>query len=455
MEMPEGLTSYAWVAVCSIAAPAVFGLGLVRALGLDASHGHRTAWAYAWLAGQLALAPVTLSWIALGQPVPGVALPAGAALTGAWLAWRHRSRAGRTHSPWFVWLPLALLAAGLLHDFLLANTDVVRLSDEAQIWAAKAKALYATPDVDLAWSLPRFVQHADYPLWNPLVQVLAFASAGRVLHFENRLPIQFFALALLVLLSAATTRRAHPAVSAIVLFAFAGTLFLEGAMTVYADVMLSFATLCTVDSLLRLRETGERVWWRLACMGFAGMLSAKNEGALLTIAVAVPFAVCWWLDRRRGRSWGPPPRALPWLLAPLAAIVVHAVFNARFGLRNDLTGPDADGRGLLARTLAHLGDRTWQVIEFHARLLVEPGAHRLLPLAFFLAAALPPRRADVLALLGVVACAIAGYVLVFTGTSADLTWHMATAAARTMQHVVPVAALGLCIALWPRNRAFT
>ena len=80
------------------------------------------------------------------------------------------------------------------NDKLLAHAEPVRFSDEAVNWAAKAKVLYTAPNFDLKTGLDFFVEHPDYPLFNPLAQVLAFAGAGRVLHFENRLPIQFFAV---------------------------------------------------------------------------------------------------------------------------------------------------------------------------------------------------------------------------------------------------------------------
>lgn len=463
MALPEGLIAYVWVAACAVVAPSMLGLGLVRTLGLHNSHGRRASWAFAYLVGHYALAHATLLWLALGQPVPGVVLPAAAAATGLWLVHRAARRSGdaaplepRPRASWTAALPVVLpvlvLATLLLHDALRTNVEPVRFGDEAQIWAAKAKVLFAAPSLDLDFALHTFVQHADYPLFDPLVQVLTFASAGRVLHFENRLPIQCFGVALLLLLSAATTRRAHPLLAALVLILFSGSQFAAGTTTIYADVMLAMATLAATESLLRLRETGERIWWRLACIAFAAMLSTKNEGSLLLLAVAGPFVVCWCLDRRRGRSSALAPRDLAWLLVPAAAIVLHRGWNAWFGLQNDLTQADADGLGLFGRLLHNAAARGPDVLAYHGRLLIDPEAHRLLPLLF--AAALvvrslvdrPRWRAPELLLGAIVACAIVGYVLVFIGTSADLKWHMDTAAARTMQHTVAIAALGLCMA---------
>ncbi len=464
MAIPEGLASQAWVALCTVLVPAVFGLGICRALGMRRECGWRASLAYAYLIGHCALACGTALWLLAGQPVAGVWLPAVASATGVLLLVRARRRGdepspGRTSM--LCWLPLAVVLLVVANDCLRANVDLVRFADEAQIWAAKAKVLYAAPVLDPVHGLRGFCEHPDYPLCNPLVQVLAFASTGRVLHYENRLPIQCFGLALLLLLSAATTRRAHPLIAALALFAFAGTSFAVETTTVYADVLLALATLAAVDALLRLRETGERVWWRLACIAFAAMLATKNEGALLVVATAVPFALRWWLDRRRNEAQPPVCcTGLWWLLVPGVVIGAQMAFNHHFGLSNDLIDPAASGgSGLFARMLHQGADHAPRVLAFYAQMLVQPGPHRLLPLLFLLAcgiAVLRDRRAFLRSplpmLAAVVGIVLIGYMLVFVGTNAELGWHLSTAAARTLQQVVPVAALGLCMVVWPRGQ---
>jgi len=49
--------------------------------------------------------------------------------------------------------------------------------------------------------------------------------------------------------------------------------------------------LATVAAQLRWRETGLRVWWRLACGSLAAMLAMKNEGALRASAILLPVAM--------------------------------------------------------------------------------------------------------------------------------------------------------------------
>lgn len=469
MAAPEGFLSIVLVAACAIVAPAVFGLGIVRWLGLAPDTGQRLAWAFGYLVGHYALAHGTAAWLALGQPFPGLLLPIGAATAGIGLVLRARRR--RTDAPieptpivpWS-WLPIAVtfvLVALLLRDCLVANVQPVRFSDEAQIWAAKAKVLFAANTIDLRQGMGAIVAHADYPPLNPLVQVLSFASAGRPLQFENRMPIQAFGVALLLLLSAAVTRRAHPVLATFVLLAWSGTMFWSQTQTAYADVMVAFAMLATTEALLRLRATGAAVWWRLACLSLGALLATKNEGALLALAIAVPFGLAWVLDRRQATALVPrlPRRELGWLVAPALALTLHRAFNVWFDLKNDLLDPAAaGGRGMLDRIVHNGADHAPRVAGFYGRMLLDGEAHRWLPLLFFASSLLLLLREGrrwfarpEAPVFGIAACTTLGYMLVFVGTPSDLSWHMATAASRTLMHVVPVMALGLAMTVWPRR----
>ncbi|MBL8754451.1 MAG: hypothetical protein JNK15_14200 [Planctomycetes bacterium] len=469
MAAVEGILSFAVVAATAIVAPTVFGLGLVRALGLPRGAGVRVQLAYAWLTGQVALAACTAAWLWLGQPWPGLLLPIVALLAGAWLLWRCQPPAAtgdalaapsRT-ARGLTFAATAAVVLGLVHDGMVVNAEPIRIGDEAEIWAAKAKALHGANDIELGQSLA-MVSHADYPNLQPLVQVLAFAGSGRVLHFENRLPVQFFGVALLLLLSAAATRRAHTPVALAALVACSGTLATAGATRAYADTAVAFAALATVDALLRWHETGARVWWRLACLAAAALLASKNEGTMLLLAIALPTAA-WSFARTAPERPRPalPRRELGWLLVPAVTWTLHRVFLHTFDLRTDLTDPAlAGGRGLATRIVDQAATHGPQVAEYFGRMAIDPAAHRLLPIVFALAAtvALASSRRRWLgegaALLAAIAgSAIAGYALVFVGTHADLGWHLSTAAARTVAHVVPLCALGAAMALAPRGGA--
>lgn len=454
MAIPEGLLSQAWVAWWAVVVPTLFGLGVVRALGLGAGAGRAAAWAFAYLVGHFVLAHGTAAWLWLGQPFGGLTVPVAGLGVGSWLLWRARRRGGEPAAAGsrLVAVVIGLLVLLVLREAVFTNAAPVRYSDEAQIWAAKAKALYGGPAVGLGLGLT-VVEHADYPNFNPLVQVLAFAASGRVLHFENRLPLQCFSIALLLLLAAACRDRVRPLVTCLVLVACAGTLATGQAMAAYADVPLACASLAMAEALLRWRAGGERVWWRLACLAAAAMLATKNEGAMLVLAIGGPAVAWWWWTA------GPrlPRREGVWLAVPASTVLLHQLWNRVHGLRNDLLDPAlAGGRGLFARLFDQAPTHGPTVLEFFARLAIEPGPHRLLPLLFVAAALLAWIasgrrwwREPAALLLASVLAAIAGYMLVFVGTHADLAWHLATAAARTVEHVVPIAALGLAMLLGP------
>lgn len=472
MGVPDGIASYAWVAVATVGAPTLLGFGFVRWLGLAPAEGLRVALGCGYVVGHYVLAHVTLAWLALGKPCPGFVLPIAAAAAGAWLARRARRRSPaplpRVPSPWWSWLPVVLLALVLLDAFTAINAEPIDDSDEATNWAGKAKVLYTSPGFDLTEGLTMFVGQPDYPLFNPLAQVLAFASVGRVLQFENRLPIQFFAVALLLVLSAALTARARPLVATLALVAFAGSRFAWQAPTAYADVQLACCTLVAAHMLLRWREHRDPACFAIACIAGGAMIATKNEGTLLVGAVALPVALEAAVQRWRGRAPGLAWRSAVWLAVPLAAFALHRGMNAWYGLHSDLSAEHRAGRGMLMRAVEQLGTHTAPVLRHYGAMALDTAATRLLPLCFLLATPLAmwaDRRARVANALGqhrhargtgpaallaaTFVLANLGYMLVFVGTPIDLQWHLDVAADRTLQHVLPLAALGLAAAVAP------
>lgn len=463
--MPDGILSQLLVVVVAVLAPTLFGAGLLRRLGLPAGSGAFATLAHGYVVGHVGLALATSLWLLTGQVVPGVLLPLAAAAAGAfWLRRRdatrtpaaHGAPAPRDRTAWLVpGVALALVAVHL-HACLAANATPIRLGDEAEIWAAKAKVLYAANAIEprLGFAM---VAHADYPNLDPLLQVLAFAGVGRVLHWENRLPLQAFGVVLLLLLADAARRRARTPAAVVVLVAASGSLATAGATTAQADVPLAAAMLATVDALLRWRETGQLVWWRTACLAACAVLGLKNEGALLLLALALPTAWWWW--RGAPGAAALRRRDLAWLAAPLATLAMHRAFLAWFDLRTDLVDPAlGGGRGLFARIVAQAGSHGPDVLARFGALAVDPTVHRLVPLAAIAAgvaacigAGARFARSAAACLLATSALAIGGYMLVFVGTHADLAWHLATAAARIVCHVVPVAALGLAMTIAPRT----
>ena len=458
--MSEALTGYLLVAVWAVLAPTVFGLGCVRALGLGRGHGWRVSLSYGYLVGQLLLAPVVWLWLFAGRPVPGWSIALAAAVVGLVLC-RRTARAGSTTGDvrsWVSCIALLVVAVPVLDAMTRLNVTPLLYADESLIWAAKAKVWFAVPADERAMVVHDYVMHADYPLWNPMMQCLAFGSLGRVLHWENRLPLQFASIALLMLLSAGLARRSHVLAAGVALLVFAGSTFAAWAGVAGSDVLLAFATLACAEALLRWRETGEVVWWRLACCSLAGVLASKNEGMLLTIALCVGFAVHWWLAGVRPPALRMLFARAAWLLLPAAAVCAQQVQNSTLGLANDLMN-DAEGRGLAARVVDQLADYGPTVLSFFWGYCVDVARSSwLLPasLLAILALLLPaPKRLrtdPAVALLAATWMTVVGYLLVFVGTSAaSLEWHLSTAADRIMLHVLPLATLGLAMAIWPRR----
>jgi hypothetical protein len=464
--MPDAVTSLAVVVACTVLAPAWLGFGCIRLFGVDRSCGLRAAWAYGYFVGHLLLAPLMFLWLVAGQPFPGWLLPVAAAITGTLLFRRSRTRtapathgAGRRHSLRLlacIVLPLLVVLVPLIDLFSRIAVQPIMYGDESFIWAAKAKVWFSLSGENFGLLLRSYVSHPDYPMWNPLVHCLAFASVGDVLHWENRLPFQGFSVALLLLLSSALTRRSHPMIAAVVLLAFSGTIFAENACASGADVMLAFATLACVDCLLRAKETGDALWWRLACLALAGMLASKNEGVLLAFAVMTAFGLQAGLKLLRSM---PPKRLVGhalWLLLPAGVWLGHFKLNSAFGLHNDLM-MTTDGRGLLARIQHQFADYAPKVWDFFYDYCIDVARSRWLLPATAVAAIVVfvcdwrrARSNNALVLIAITWATVFVYALVFIGSNAaSIDWHLGTAFDRILMQTLPVATLGLAMLIWP------
>ena len=155
---------------------------------------------------------------------------------------------------------LAVVALLLLHGLDVAtarNALPILAGDEGNIWTAKAKVLHVAIDsIGPAFreEASLFVQHPDYPLLNPLLQLGVFEIAGRLTAADSRLPIQAVMLALIVLTASSLRRHVRPAVAAAMLLALFTTdmsRFLTG--SAYADNLVMFGTLAAVDAWSRFR----------------------------------------------------------------------------------------------------------------------------------------------------------------------------------------------------------
>ncbi|GAB4149403.1 MAG: hypothetical protein Fur0037_17730 [Planctomycetota bacterium] len=467
MAPAEGLTSLLWVSVCSVLAPAWLGAGVVRFIGLSSSDGWRQFAFWSYLVGQVVQAALTALWLAAGKPVPGPCLPLVAFALGSCLILRvRRSAAGSgarrvPRDPWICALA-AILVLIHMDQCLLRNLHPIISTDEASIWSSKARLLYSADDMG-SWFSLHYARNPSYPMFNPLMQVLAYASSGRVLWWENRLPLQAFSLTVLLQLSAVVEQMLPRWLGAVLLIAFASSSsLLSWGSTVYSDLLVGCTLLAVMCAWMRFEAERERMPWRLFCLSLCGLLSSKHEGFMLAIAFAVAVVSTRALLKKRllpaslGMDWW-------WALAPAAAVLAGQWFNWHFGLSSRPDAPAfahvskvADLIGVLPRMASHIP----QAFQSYASLLLEIGVTRWLlalgalsPL-LWRRGSLEPARAWSWA---AIALSLGGYVLVYACIATDqgdareaarrLEWYAKYGFDRTMLHMLPAAVLALALNL--------
>lgn len=383
-------------------------------------------------------------------------------------------------------LAVALSLAVTADRVVAANGRLVTLGDEGNIWSGKAKAVFVSGGFRDAALAPRLVDildeptaylnHADYPPLNPMLQLWVFAWHGELTHWQNRLPIQLQVVALVLLLASAVRRAVRGAAAAAALLLFVGAdLAGEACRYAVADAMVALGLLASIDGWRRLAR-GER-GGTAACTAaaLAYLMGSKNEGIMMVLVIAVAGVVTLLLVRRAPgvgsgpvgpASVGPGPArsvggagkgggtalgggALPALLfvPALGVLALQVVFNERFDLRNDLAQP-GDGPPFWARIAGQAAEYAPMLFDhaFDALVRRASATNLLVVLALGLAVVFPVRalRAaalPVLVLFGV----LAADALVYLGTTREMPWHLETSLDRLVLQVLPLAALTLAL----------
>lgn len=499
-------------ALMAFGLPLALGASLLARVGLSPRDDALAYGGWCWPAGALSTGVVLFAWVALGLPVRAAVAGPAAALALLWLTGRLRrlsaagsrrpaaQNAATAAGPEAVGddgsgagagtvkgagarppaggpLARAAFAVAVVLALLLtvdriarADATVVVRGDEAAIWSSRAKALWAAGGLNDAYGAIAAqrvgIEHADYPLLDPLLQLHAFAAAGRVLHVENRLPMQLCGLATLLVLAGGLRRRCHPGLAAVLLLLVAtSTRFDLSLRFAEADGMVALGLLVTLDALERFVRQPRRAWLALAGLGLAFTVGAKHEGSLLALAVVAGAAACpAFRAALRGAARAPRPapapapaartvgsasgpgassRAALACLAPAALLVAAGwAVNALFGFENDMV----EGRSpwpLVARVVSQAPERLGPALSAMGSHLVGegPDSHRLL-LAFLVLALLFPRRLLLPSPAGLVLLlALLGYTAVYVGTPHDLAWHARTSLPRLLLHLLPAAAL--------------
>jgi len=465
-----------------IALPWSLGAALLLALGVR-PRADRLAFAgHSWFAGALALAVLLHAWLLLGLPparAPVVATTVAAAALLAAIGARRGVATDATASPpaaapaaaraRIPWLALAVVAAlALTADRIVhANAVAVVMEDEAEIWAGKAKALFVAGGFGARLGpLTADLSHADYPPLDPLLQLWTYVLAGRIVHVENRLPLQWGAIAATLLLASALRRRASPAVAAGLLLLWnAASETGETVRLANADGLVAFTLLGAADAWLRWSEGAGTGWWRAAAVELGALVWAKNEGDLLLVVALAAGGVAIARDaalRRRVRTLG---RQLLWLALPLLLVAVHVAINRRFGWRNDLVQPAGDVPPLWSGIVRRLDFASMaRITTAFARELFfreDPTGRLVAGQACLVAAFLGPALLGARAVWHDAASAVtlallfglAGFICVYAATPNDLEWQLRLSAHRVLYDLVPTAVLALGVGFGAREPA--
>jgi hypothetical protein len=456
--------------------PLLLGWQLLARIGLSGRDDALAFWGWAWMAGALGTGLLLLLWVWFGWPVRAAAAGPVALLVLFWLERRLRGTPGadaarrpadaagaagsggtstaasdgsRRGGPlaravFGLCVVLAVVLTG--NRIVRADATVIVVGDEAAIWSSWAKALWWAGGLNASYgaitSQPIGVEHADYPLLNPLLQLHAFAAAGRMTDVENRLPLQACGLALVLALAGGLRRRAHPALAGVLLLLFVTcTRFDVSLLFAEADGMVALGLLVALDALGRFVREPRPAWLALIALALAFLVGSKHEGSLLALSVVAGAACCPTLRHALGSL---PRRAvaLAWLALPVAVLAAGWAVNARFGFDNDML----EGRSpwpLIARTFAQAPERLVPATQAMAGHLAGPAldTHRLL-LAFLVLAGLFPRRLLLPSPAAwVLLLALIGYTAVYVGTPHDLQWHVRTSLPRLLFHLLPGAVL--------------
>lgn len=481
-----------WVLIGSIVLPTAIGHFALRFLEIPRDGDRLATLSWSWMTGAL----ITALAVFLQAATFGVGSRWSAVAVVLWvmavllpLKWRGNRRT----KPFETTMPPAeplrakdgiVARIGSLFGYVLffvslwlivgyaaeANKGYILSGDELLIWKAKAKAIYAAGGLNdrfadaVVGETPLFpIDHADYPLLNPLLQLLVFMSCGRVTHWESRIPMQVAMAALVVALNAALRRRTHPAIAGLLTFLFAASPWTDQLSGLaYSDHLVAFGFLVAIDAAMRAAETGRREFHRIAAIGFAFCLAAKNEGAMLLCVSIAAWFVASLIERRGRIKCDLQPKPLASLLyLPIAVLLLQWLVNRHFGLRNDLW-EGKDGRPFFLLAVRQWSSNARTVAEFFgaALLTIAPPwklplevdvwwirrtrHFTLIPATLFAAMiALRPRLRGMpyFRPLLAVLFAVLGYMIVYIGTPRPLVWHLTTSMFRVLFTIYPATAL--------------
>jgi hypothetical protein len=439
----------------ALLAPLVLGAALLRAVGVRFASERVAYLGWAWMAGCLGVAALQLGLLLAGagdvHPLAADALvlvlAGGLALAGRRVAPVVPATPGARHA-WPRWeriafaLALAVAVLVLANRIFLRTLEPIYLDDEAIFWSHRAKALFRAGGFGGTYPAElREVAHSDYPLLNPLLQVWMFVHAGGITHVVNRLPMQMCALAAALCVAGGALRHSRPGIAGALVLAFAASeLVASSSRRAHSDILVALGAVVMLDAWLRWRAQPHAAWWKLGALGAACALWSKNDGAMVVFAAACAFVLVHLARPRELLARLRPRRVHLWLLVPLAVVVSTLIHNRAFGVGSDLILEKRRRASLPARLLEKWDVNGPEVLRYFADAALDPLEFWMLPAALVVLVLLRPRASlrdgrgvPLLALL----LATLGYVAIFTATTADLDWHLRTAARRILLQIFP------------------
>lgn len=352
-----------------------------------------------------------------------------------------------TALPWPFLIFVGLLLTLSLISLISAGSLLVIETDEARIWAAKAKLIYLSPGFgnEFASGL-QSLPHSDYPLLNPLLQAWMFSQAGEVLHSANRLPVLVFSLALICIAAGAVLRALKPLYVCLLLVLLVDSeVFRVLSQRAYSDLMVATGCLLAFDAWSRWRKSKLEAHAAMASAGMALALWSKNDASLFLLAAILALLV-FCIERR---SWSSLPRS-PWLFLPLGILLLQLIFNAVFGLSNDLLGDNPEGSSLLSLLFSQFGDRIGPIANYILDYgLLSPATQGIF-LVFAVALLILPLRCfrgELYLPTATIGLSLLGCLLVYAGSYQNLIWHLDTSAGRLLFQLTPFAFLWLAMLL--------
>jgi hypothetical protein len=445
-----------------VATPLLLGAGILRAIGISWRDDRLAFLGWCWLAGNLATGIAVFLWMWSEPHFERVGLIQSLLLAwgvGLWFVGRKRHPEGKRdpeeavaprgeRALFAIVVSFVLL---LLFQRIAAQASIpVLADDEAHFWALKAKALFLCggfgEEFRALMAMPIHSLNLDYPPLNPLLQALVYAQAGEVTDVANRLPVQLFAPALLLIVAAGLRQVARPFVAAGFLLLLASAAPMTNlVLHAEGDLMVAVGMVASFDAWRRWRRDRSSAWLRLAVIALALMLWSKHEGMMLLVAM-VAAGLCASPSRLLGeiRRFRPRPGTL-WALLPLVLLATTWFLNGWLETDNNFLRNESRDESLFVLIPAQIADRTAPILAFFRdRIAFTPGhSNWIFPCFLALVIGFPLRvwRSDLRYGALAILASILGFFLVFTGLPHDVDWHLRTAAPRVAFQLLPVTLL--------------